>query len=531
MLQSIFKRRSTIPKWSNPVLLLFLVAAALVLTAGPVWAAGQRGGVLKMAIPTDMTQVDLHQTSAEIDNGVLSMTVYETLFTYDGQNNIKPFLVESYKYSDDGLVLTLDLKKGVKFHNGEEMTAEDVKLSLDRARDEKLPAFHAKNLAKVQEVTVTGPYQVQLTMTGKMANLLQYLATNVGTIAIMSKKDLEANGNKVTTPVGTGPYKWVSWTKDSKIVLERFDGYSAADGPVDGLLGQRHQYLDRLEFHVMKEPATRLMALERGDVDFVSVLPYHQIDDLKKKGTLTVYAALPPDAVWYMFYVNFHHPILADLNFRKAMAHALDRKEITKAAVWGYGTPSFSVLSPVLPAYTPELDQMAPDYNPEKAKELLKKTKYKGEKIKILTSKNYAPMYDQVVAAQAMWAAVGINTEIEVVDWATHLARWKKGEHEILSFAMIGRMDPVAQTWNLSEGNFYGYKNPKIDELRAAMNDTVDQAEANRLFQEVYKITVEDVPYMINFYIDNTYAFKPYVKGFTDFDAFRTRLWNMYLEK
>jgi peptide/nickel transport system substrate-binding protein len=313
-------------------------------------------------------------------------------------------------------------------------------------------------------------------------------------------------------------------------VLDRFDGYSSADGPVDGLLGKRQQYADRLEYYVMKEPTTRIMALDKGDVDFTSILPYHMIDDLKKRDDVTVYSALPPDAVWYMYYVNFNHPVLADVNFRKAMAYALDRGEITQAAVWGYGTPTFSVISPSLPAYTPDLEKMAPSYDPEKAQAFLKKSNYKGEKIKILTSKNYTPMYDQVVAAQAMWAAVGINTEIEVVDWATHLARWKKAEHEILSFAMIGRMDPVAQTWNLSSGNFYGYKNDKIDELRSNMNVTVDLAERDRLFREIYKITCQEVPYMINFYINNTGAYKKNLKGFTDFDAYRTRLWNLYLE-
>jgi len=515
---------------SGAVFLMFVMVVALFMIAGPSQAAGKRGGVLRMTMPTDLTQIDLHQTSAEIDNGVLGMTVYETLFTYDGKNNIKPFLVESYNFSNDGLLLTMNLKKGVKFHNGAEMTAEDVKFSLDRVRDSKLPGFHVNNLKKVKDVKITGPYQVQMVLTAKMANLLNYLATNVGTIAIMNKKDLEAHGNKVTTPIGTGPYKWVQWVKDSKVVLERFNGYSSADGPVDGLLGKRHQYFDRLEFYVMKEPSTRIMALDKGDVDFTSVLPYHMIDDLKKRSDITVYSALPPDAVWYLFYVNFNHPILADVNFRKAMAYALDRKEITKAAVWGYGTPSFSVISPKLPAYSPDLEKMAPHYDPAKAKAFLKKTKYKGEKIKILTSKNYTPMYDQVVAAQAMWAAVGINTEIEVVDWATHLARWKKADHEILSFAMIGRMDPVAQTWNLSSGNFYGYQNPKIDELRNKMNTTVDQQERNRLFRQIYKITCQDVPYMINFYINNTFAFRKNVKGFTDFDAYRTRLWNLYFE-
>ncbi|MBW1891892.1 MAG: ABC transporter substrate-binding protein, partial [Deltaproteobacteria bacterium] len=102
--------------------LLLVIAAVLVLLTGPSQAAGKRGGVFRMTMSTDLVQVDLHQTSAEIDNGVLAMTVYETLFSFDERNNIKPFLAESYQFSDDGLLLTINLRKGVKFHNGEEMT-------------------------------------------------------------------------------------------------------------------------------------------------------------------------------------------------------------------------------------------------------------------------------------------------------------------------------------------------------------------------------------------------------------------------
>jgi peptide/nickel transport system substrate-binding protein len=211
MAQLIPKLKSLMSRWPARVGMPLVMLLVLVMLAGPSLAAGKRGGVLRMTMPTDLTQVDLHQTSAEIDNTVLGMTVYETLFTYDGDNNIKPFLVDNYEFSDDGLLMTMNLKKGVKFHNGEEMTAEDVKFSLDRVRDEKLPGFHANNLKPVTEVKITGPYQVQIVLSAKMANLLNYLATDVGTIAIMCKKDLEANGNKVVTPIGTGPYKWVQW--------------------------------------------------------------------------------------------------------------------------------------------------------------------------------------------------------------------------------------------------------------------------------------------------------------------------------
>ena len=292
-------------------------------------------------------------------------------------------------------------------------SAEDVKFSLDRVRDDKLPGFHVNNLKNITEVKITGPYQVQLALSALMPNLRYYLATDVGTIAIMSKKDLEANGNKVVKPVGTGPYKWGQWVKDSKVVLDRFDGYSSADGPVDGMLGKRNQYVDQLAYYIMKEPTTRIMALDKGDVDFTSILPYHMIDDLKKRDDITVYSALAPDAVWYMYYVNFNHPILGDVNFRKAMAYALDRGEITQAAVWGYGTSTFSVISPKLPAYTPDLEKMAPSYDPEKAKFYLKKAGLNELSVDLSAADAaFAGAVDAAVLYKEHAAKAGINIKV-----------------------------------------------------------------------------------------------------------------------
>ena len=510
--------------------MIVLISAGLM--GSTVWAAPKKGGTYRASMATDLTNMDLHKTQAQIDNAVLGMTVYEPLFSYDEKFNVKPLLCESFKMSADGLNLTLNIKKGVKFHNKMEMKAEDVKFCLDRVRDPKFPgAAQLNSLRDVKEVKVTGPYQVQMFLSKPIPNIFYTLATSVGTIGMMPKKVLESHDNKVLKPIGTGPYEFVAWERDTKVILKRFEAYSSADGPVDGYLGKRNRYFDQLIYNVMKEPATRIMALDRGDLDAVPVLPYQQIDDLKKRKDLQVRTGLAPDAPWYLFYVNFNHPYLSQVDFRKAMAYALDRKEITKAAVWGYGTPTFSVIPPMLPAYSPELEKMAPQYDPAKAKEFLRKTGYKGEKIKILTSKNYTPMYDQVLAAQAMWAAVGINTEVEVVDWATHLTRWQKGEHEILSFAMIGRMDPLSQTINLAPTNYYNYKNQETFTIREAMQNTWDPQKQNELFRKLYELTCKEVPYMINFYIHNSIALKPHVKGHENFDLFGGRVWNYYFEK
>jgi peptide/nickel transport system substrate-binding protein len=510
-------------------LIVILINAGLLVSTQ---AIPKRGGTLRITIPTDLTQIDIHKINAGIDNQVLVMTVYETLLTYDEKTNIRPFLCESYKFSQDGLTLTLNLKKGVKFHNGEEMKAEDVKFSLDRCRDPKLPGIHMDDLKPIMEVKITGPYQVQIVLSKPMANLINLLANCViRAIAIMPRKAIEASGNKVVKPIGTGPYQFASWERDNKITLKRFEAYSSADGPINGLLGKRHAYFDEIIYYVMKEDATRIMALDRGDVDMVTWVPYMQLDDLKKRKDLNIFKGVAPQSSHYLFFLNFNHPLLSKLEFRKALAYALDRNEITKVALWGCGKPSFSIIWPTSQGYSPEIEKLAPSYDPTKAKEFLKKSGYNGETIGILTSKQYSMYYDQAVAAQAMWNSVGIKTKIEIVDWATHMVRWKQGQHDILSFSMIGRLDPIAQAWVLGPNNYYGYKNQEVFSLIKAMEGTLDQEKINEYYGKIYEITTKDIPFLINFYREDTFAIKAYIKGFDKFDIFKTRVWNLYSDK
>lgn len=506
---------------------VFLLITLLFAFGGidPPLAIGS--GTLRVAIPTDLTNLDLHKTTAQIDNWLLGSTVYEKLFSYDQNLNIKPQLAEKYTISSDGLAIIIDLRKGVLFHDASEMTADDVKFSIERVMSRELPGVHNTNLENVKAVKISGPYQVTIELKEPAANIVMfYLATTAGSTAIMPKKALEASGNKVVQPIGTGPYKFSSWEKDSKVTLERFDKYTKDKRTLSGDTGTKSAYSQKIVFMVMKEPTTRIMALERADVDLAGFLPYHQIEELMKRMDMTVYSELAADTRFNLFFLGFKNPWLAKKDFRKALALALDRDDITKAAVWGQGAPSFSIILPLHSAYSKELEKMMP-YDPEKAKQLIKSTGYNGESLTITASKNYSQMYDQAVAAQAMWAAVGINTKIEVVDWATVLERWKKGEHDILSFAMIGRTEPWAQTWAMSDKNFYGYKNQKVDDLRQSLLKTTDQQEINKIYRMIQSVQIEDVPFLINFYINTNFAVSPKLKNFDKFDLFIPRWWNM----
>jgi peptide/nickel transport system substrate-binding protein len=178
--------------------MIVLISVGLIYT--PVWAAPKRGGTYRSSMATDLTNLDLHKTQAQIDNAVLGMTVYEPLYTYDEKFNVKPFLCESYKMSPDGLNLTLDLKKGVKFHNKMEMKAEDAKFCLDRVRDPNLPGAQRNTLLNVKEVKVTGPYQVQVILSKPIPNIFYILATSVGTIGMIDAQEGPGNPRQQGAP-------------------------------------------------------------------------------------------------------------------------------------------------------------------------------------------------------------------------------------------------------------------------------------------------------------------------------------------
>ena len=166
-----------------------ILSVLFVGLIGGVFATAALGsGTLNVAIPTDLTNVDLHKTTAQINNWILANTVYEKLFSYDANNLIKPYLCESYTVSDDGKIYTLNLRKGVLFHNGEEMTAEDVKFSIDRARNKDLPSVLAQALQKIVDTKILAPYQVQIVLSEPSNSLLPTLASQVGALIILPKK-------------------------------------------------------------------------------------------------------------------------------------------------------------------------------------------------------------------------------------------------------------------------------------------------------------------------------------------------------
>ena len=266
---------------------VLLALAALVLVTGSALTADaqKKGGVLRVGNLGEPPSLDAHWTTASITE-MLANHIYEGLYTLDSTNRPIPMLAESHTVSKDGLVYTFKLRQGVKFHNGKEMTSEDVVPSL--ARWGKQSVYGKALFAQVAEWKALDKYTVEMKLKEKSAIVLISLAVPNNFGAIYPKEIAEkfAPEVKATEYVGTGPFKLAEWKPDQYIRMVRFDEYKSRNEAPNGYGGGKTAYLDEVRFQPVPEVATRVAQVETGELDFADDLNLDAYERLKKNPNL-----------------------------------------------------------------------------------------------------------------------------------------------------------------------------------------------------------------------------------------------------
>ncbi|MEQ9244820.1 MAG: ABC transporter substrate-binding protein, partial [Nitratireductor sp.] len=273
----------------------------------------------------------------------------EGLVTYASDFSIIPMLAESYEISEDGRTYTFKLRKGVKFHNGEEMTASDVEWSWNRLAGEASES-HCKNFfngennievtsAKAQDddtfiITLAEPYAVFL------ATMARF---DCGSMAVLHPDSVNADGSW-NKPIGTGPYMMGDHAPGRYVELNRFEDYSSRGGAPDGYGGGKSPTVDVLRWEIVGEGAVSKTALLAGDLDLVDI-DAMTAAELKDQPNFSVDAA--ESAVWDTYLLNSDDPVLSDVRIRRAMAHAIDPQRIMAAITEGFGKASPSPVPPM----------------------------------------------------------------------------------------------------------------------------------------------------------------------------------------
>ena len=204
-----------------------LAALAAFVLAASLLSPALAQKVINVATRVDIANVDLHTTTNFDDRNPL-LTVYEFLIGIDENGAPAPMLAEDWVWSDDGLTLTVNLRQGVPFHNGEEMTSEDVKYSLDRVRND---GPRSSEFSQVSDIVIVDDYTVDLVLSEPTGALLGALANPIAPAVIIPAGEVERQGGAITEPVGTGPFRFVEWLPDQYLKVEKFDDYALDDDP------------------------------------------------------------------------------------------------------------------------------------------------------------------------------------------------------------------------------------------------------------------------------------------------------------
>jgi len=451
------------------------------------------GGTFVIAQYADVTQLCPFLATDGASNTV-SGIIHRPLVMYRG-TGLVPMMAERWEVSSDNLVWTFYLRKGIKWHDGTEFTAEDVKYTYDLIMDPKTKSVRRSDFALVDKVEVVDPYTVRVITKEPFAPFLDKIATQ----PIVCKHHVEKIGLEKynEAPLGTGPFKFKERVPEEKVVLERFDDYF-----------EGKPYLDQLVFVNIPEPSVRLMALEKGEAHYNWwATPEEEIPRLEKDPKFTLYWALRTD--FHFFGLNHWHPFFKDVRVRQAIAYAIDKEAIVKNLVPYTGVVAHGPYSEAYGRYySPDVPKFS--YNPAKAKELLAAAGWADSNNDGVLEKDGKPFKIELMIKQGdelrrnvgtliqKWLKdVGIEMTIREREWSLMLdALTKTRDNWDVTLIQFGASpDPDHHTIFHSKGGFDlgNYSNPRVDELLEKGRTTIDPDQRKAIYDEYQKIVAEDV--------------------------------------
>jgi peptide/nickel transport system substrate-binding protein len=500
------------------------VAAAVALPAA--------AATLRVHLNADIRSINPGVNRDDNTDAVV-LHVVEGLVAYGEDSEVKPLLAEKVAVSPDGLSYTFTLRKGLKFHNGAELTSADVVWSWNRYMDPKtdwrcLSEFDGRGRAKVEAVTAPDPATVVFKLDKPSSLFLANIArTDCAMTAILHKDSLKADGS-FDKPIGTGPYKLAEWKRGEFIRLTRNDAYASLPGAPDGYTGGKRPLVDEVRFMVIPDGATAKAALLRGDIDIVPDVANAEVKELKKDQRIGLSITQNMGLVGIL--LQTRDPLLGNVKLRQAIAAALDTEELVAQVTDGLGKRNNSIV-PAMSSYYGAVQAKGYKHDLAAARKLLQEAGYKGEPLVMLANKRYPQSFDAAVVSQHMLQAAGINVQIEVLEWATQLDRYSKGNYQLQAFPYSARLDPA-----LSFESVTGPKttqprkvwdNPEAQALLDKSMVVSDKAERQKLFDALHQRFIADVPMVMLYNGIDAGAYGKRIKGYKSSILSKPRLWEV----
>ena len=477
--------------------LKLFVAVAVMTLAASLPAAAK--GTLRATLNTSLNQ--LYPAKATIgEEYIYNVLVFSGLVRITEDLKFQGELAERWESSDDLKTWTFYLRKGVKFHHGKELGAEDVIATFKLVADPATGSSARTHMDLVESFEAVDKHTVRFKLKIPYAGFAQLMVERQLKIIPSDRLDKLA-----TEPSGTGPFKFKSFTPGDKLELVKNPDYFEKGQPK----------LDAIVFRIMPENAARVAAIKAGSVDLVWNLPLESIDELKGNPGLTVDSV--PTSTWDGIVMNNKTKPFDDVRVRRAVLLALDKAQLAQFAVFGQGAPTHSPISPRHPYFNKQLS-LKPDI--PQAKKLLAEAGYpNGFPIQLHVPVGRPTRERMGIAVQHMLKQVGIQVDVVRMPYN----RFQTEVSGKAPFYMDGyftrpTLDTSTYPWYHSTGSWntrmWHFSSKRIDDLLDKARGTKDEKELAKLYQTFQQYAVEDVPGVIAYVMNFANAYRKNVKGF-----------------
>ncbi len=428
--------------------------------------------------------------------------VYNGLLKYDKNLNLTGDLAKSWEISEDGLVITFHLRKGIRWHDGKPFTAQDVLFTYKLMVGPKTPTPYAGDFMEIEKAEAPDDYTFRVYYKHPFAPGLASWTLSILPKHLLEGKDI-TKSPLIRHPVGTGPYRFKEWVSGQKIVLEYNPDYF-----------EGRPYINWYISRVIPDAATLFLELKAGGIDYMGLTPIQykrQTNTPWFKEHFKKYRYLA-SSYTYLGY-NLRCPLFKDKRVRQAISYAINKKEIIEGVLLGLGKIATGPYKPGMWAYNPNVKHYP--YNPKKAKELLAEAGWKdtdGDGIldkdgrpfcfTIITNQGNLMRLNAAQIIQYRLAQIGIKVKIRVIEWAAFIREFidkRRFEATILGWTIPPEPD-LYDVWHSSKDvpgglNFIGYHNTEVDELIEKARNTFDINERKRCYYRIQEILAEEQPY------------------------------------
>jgi len=429
--------------------------------------------------------------------------IFNGLVKYDKDIKLIGDLTERWDVSKDGLTITFYLRKGVKWQDGVEFTADDVEFTYKKLIDPNTKSPYKSNYEIIKDFKVLDKYTVEVKYSEPFAPALESWGIGILPKHLLSNVDINtAKFNK--NPIGTGPYRFKEWKTAEKISLEYYDNYF-----------EGRPYIDRYLYRIIPDQSVQFMELKSGGIDMMGLTPdlykiQTETEEFKKRINKYRYPAF---SYTYLGF-NLLSPLFSDKRVRQAIAHAINKKDIIDGVLLGLGRECTGPFPPESWAYNPNVKGIP--YDVEMAKEKLKSAGWfdsdndgildkDGRKFEFMLMTNQGNKPRELVAQiiQQQLQKIGIKVNIRIIAWSAFINEYidkKKFDAVVLGWS-LGRDPDCYDIWHSSktkekEYNFVSYKNPEVDRLLIEGRRTFDIETRKRIYYRIHEILADDVPYV-----------------------------------